>query len=101
MHGTSNTRECFSDCIGLRVIGVLFDALPLGRGDLSPGNKTLVFSDGTGLTVGSNGSYWREPAETITRAVSEQADRLTATKREIADVIALAGSLDEASGVTK
>ena len=91
----SNTRECFSECVGRRIIGVLFHALPVGRRDLAAGTKTLVFDDGTGLTFTGNGAYWQEPADEIARAVAERRRALDAAKNEIADVLALAGALAE------
>lgn len=88
----SNTRECFSSLIGCRVVGVLFDALPIGRRDLSAGTRTLVLDDGRGLTIASNGSYWIENADEIQRAIDAVRERLDATKAEIAGVLKLAGA---------
>ena len=45
----SNTKECFRECVGKKVVGVLFDAMPSGHRDLSRGTKTLLFDDGSGL----------------------------------------------------
>ena len=89
----SNTRDCFRECIGHTVIGVLFDALPIERYDLAKGNKTLVFDDGTGLTFSSSGSYWRENAANIARATAKAEERLRRTQGEIAAVLELAGRL--------
>lgn len=92
----SNTRECFSEFIGQRVIGVLFNALPLGRKDIASGGKTLVFEDGRGLTIAANGTFWVESAADVKRAVQWRQDELNTTRREIADVLKLAGALAEA-----
>ena len=88
----SNTKDCFRECIGKRVKGVLFDALPAGRNDLAAGTKTLIFDDGSGLTIASNGSFWLEAQEEIQRAVSCRLAELEKTKDEIAEVLAAAGS---------
>ena len=90
----SNTADCFRSTVGETVRGVLFDALPLGRRDLACGTKTLIFEGGWGLTISSNGSYWLETKEAITRAVSIQEKRLAALERETRDVLALAGRDD-------
>lgn len=87
----SNTKDCFRYCIGKQVTGVLFDALPLGRCDLSSGTKTMIFEDGTGLTIANNGSFWIESADEIQRAVRSRKEELETTQRELADVLAVAG----------
>lgn len=87
----SNTKECFREVVGKRVTGFLFDALPSSRSDLRDGTKTLVFDDGTGLTIAANGSFWRELSEDVSRAISIKRKELEATKRDIADVLAAAG----------
>lgn len=89
----SNTKDCFKEVIGKSVIGVLFDALPVGRHDLAQGTKTLVFDDGTGLTISSNGSFWRENAEDVKRAIDIKGQELAATKDCIEAVLALAGKV--------
>lgn len=88
----SNTKECFREVIGLRVVGVMFDAMPSHRADLAGGNTTLVFEDGTGLTIASNGSYWRENASDVKRAVEKKKQELTSVQRDLRDVIVLAGA---------
>jgi|WetSurSiteA1Bulk_404760.scaffolds.fasta_scaffold141295_1 hypothetical protein len=75
----------------MRVKGVLFDALPVGRQDLAMGTETLIFDDGTGLTFASNGSYWRESAEHVVRAIDQRKRALREAHSEIAEVLALAG----------
>ena len=90
----SNTKECFSECVGKRVVGVLFGALPVGDRDIASRTKTFVFDDGSGITFSSNGSFWPDSAKDVRRAVELKRDELNATKGEIAGVLALAGSLD-------
>jgi hypothetical protein len=94
----SNTKDCFRACIGKRIKGLLFDALPVGRDDLAAGSKTMIFEDGTGLVIASNGSFWLENEREIQRAVECHRSELEALKREIADVIAVA---DGTKGVRK
>lgn len=85
----SNTKECFSEFIGQELIGLLFDAF----GHDPRGCKTLVFEDGRGLTISSNGSYWIEPVEEIQRAVKKRRRELDRTRGEIEQVLRLAGEL--------
>lgn len=88
----SNTKECFRECVGKRVKGVLFDALPNGgRKDLSNGTKTLIFEDGTGLTFSANGSFWRETNEEVHRAIERVRHELENNKKDIQDVLIAAG----------
>lgn len=91
---TSNTKECFRECIGKRVRGVLFDAMPVGRSDLARGTKTLIFDDGTGLTIGSNGSFWIDSVEEVSRAIRARQRELEDTKAEISEVLAAAGETE-------
>jgi hypothetical protein len=86
----SNTKDCFRECVGKRVKGVLFDALPVDRGCLAAGTKTLIFEDGSGLTITSDGSFWLEDRKEIQRAVDYRRMELEKTKAEIAEVIAAA-----------
>lgn len=88
---TSNTPECFSICIGRKVIGVLFDALPLS-GSQAAGTRTLVFEDGYGLTISSKGSFWTETRDDIAAAIRHKRDELGRTRSEIEQVLALAGA---------
>jgi hypothetical protein len=90
-NATANTDECFSICIGRRVIGVLFDALPVNRRDIAAGTKTLVFEDGYGLTISSAGSFWTEDKDEIARAIRYKREELSKTSAEIEGVLALAG----------
>ena len=95
MSATSNTFECFRDCIGRTVVGVMRDALPASRRDIAEGTKTLVFDDGTGLTVASNGSYWRESKRAIEQAIGMRMRELESAQRDIQDVLEAAGALEE------
>ena len=87
----SNTKECFIECVGKTIKGILFSALPLNDRSLSAGTKTMVFNDGTGLTIASNGSYWPENAENIKYAIEARRKELNVTKSEIGQLLALAG----------
>ena len=90
----SNTRDCFRACIGKRVVGLLFDTLPLGRPDLSAGNKTVIFDDGSGLTISSNGSYWLEVEEHIAEGIKSKKRALELVKQDIQEVVDLANAVD-------
>lgn len=87
----ANTRECFSEFMGQKVVGVLFDALPWSRKDIARGTKTLVFEDGRGLTISSKGTYWIESADDVARAIRRRQDDLAQTERELLGTLALAG----------
>lgn len=101
MSAASNTTECIESLIGHSVIGVLIGALPVGRADLARGTRTLVLDDGTGFTFTSNGSFWRETAEDIRRAVAVVERDLAATKRTLEGVRALAGPVVAAGAVSE
>ena len=89
----SNTKDCFRECVGKKIKGVLFDALPNGgRRDLSNGTKTLVFDDGSGLTISSNGSFWRENVEEVSQAIQRKRADLEDNERDIKDVLTAAGA---------
>lgn len=87
----SNTKDAFRELVGKRIAGVLFNALPLNRADLSAGTKTLVFDDGTGFTVAGNGSFWQESKDEIARAIRWARADLETAKRNIQDVLIAAG----------
>jgi hypothetical protein len=87
----SNTKDCFRECIGKRVKGVLFDAMPIGRLDLARGTKSLIFDDGTALTIGGNGSFWIDGVEEVNRAILIRRKELEDTKAEISEVLIAAG----------
>jgi hypothetical protein len=88
----ANTKDCFRDLIGRRIIGVLFDALPSGGTGVRVGNKTLILDDGTGFTFHSSGSFWQETKEAIDRAIDRQIGELRAAQRDIEEVLAVAGA---------
>ena len=87
----ANTRECFRECLGKTVKGVLFDALPAGRADLARGTKTLIFDDGTGLTFASNGSFWPECKEELQRAIADKHQELLLSQAAIKKALRVAG----------
>lgn len=91
----SNTKECFDEFIGLRVKGVLFNALPQARKDLAAGTTTLVFEDGRGLTFKANDSgfmvWWIESQEDIARAIDAERDALRSAQRRTRELLSMAG----------
>jgi hypothetical protein len=87
----SNSQDCFRVCIGRKVIGVLFDALPIGTRELRAGSKTLIFEDGYGLTISSHGTFWTESADNIRRAIRERESELAAASNEHREVLKLTG----------
>lgn len=91
----SNTRDCFRSCVGKRVTGVLFDALPPRRQDLSRGTKTLIFDDGTALTMASNGSFWVELPSDVRQAIDERQKALEGVQAEICEVLVAAGAREQ------
>jgi hypothetical protein len=91
---TSNTRDCFRACVGKRIKGVLFDAIPAGRKDLSSGTKTLIFEDGSGFTIARNGSFWIDGVEQIKRAILHKREELEVTNAEIKEVLKEAGEME-------
>ncbi len=97
MSTTANTKGCFREFIAQRVVGVLFDALPLGDKGIAAGTKTLVFEDGRGLTITSHGTYWVDGAADIARAADRARLALRAAQIDLAAVIDLAGLLPDAS----
>ncbi len=86
----SNNNGCFTTFIGCRVVGVLKNALPLGRADLACGNRTLVFECGWGLTIANNGSCWIESPSEIESAANKVADHLKETIAALKGVLQLA-----------
>jgi hypothetical protein len=87
----ANTNECFTEFIGRTVVGVMFDAFPPARHDLSAGTKTLIFDDGRGLTISSKGTFWIEREEVVQRAIAKAQHDLDATQKRLGGVLALAG----------
>ena len=94
----SNSKDCLRTQVGKRIIGVLFDALPLGRVDLRAGNKTFVFEDGTGFTFTSKGAFWEESASEVGRALAAKMAELDEHKRTMESVLELAGVHPTPSG---
>lgn len=88
---TSNTRDCFREFVGQRIIGLMFDAMPMSRADLRQGNVHLIFEDGRALTLNRSGSYWIDSAEDVIRALQKNKDRLEQLQRETAEAIAASG----------
>lgn len=89
----SNTKECFREQVGKKVVGVLFDAMPPGRRDIASGTKTLLFDDGSGLTISSKGTFWCEHPEDVKRAIAEAHTALCCNQRDLKDVLDAAGVL--------
>jgi hypothetical protein len=87
----SNTKDCFREFVGQRVKGVLFNALPVGRADLNSGTKTLIFEDGRGLTIASNGSFWIDSKSDIAQAIDVAKDELENIQRDLQDVLEASG----------
>jgi hypothetical protein len=84
---SSNTRECFSEFIGQKIIGVLFN-VPTSRG--RENTKTIVFEDGRGLTI-QNGSFWIEEKEFVAQAIQKRIDELSQVEKELSGLVKLAG----------
>ena len=86
MPATKN--ECFTDCIGKKVIGVLFGV------NGPPGRSTIVFDDGSGLTFDRvTGSVWLELPPHIKATIQRRLEALIATQGEIATVLGVAQTL--------
>lgn len=90
----SNTKDCFRACVGKRITGLLFDTLPLNRTDLSAGSKTIIFDDGSGLTIASNGSFWLESENEVARGIKSKKRALELVKQDIREVVDLAKAAD-------
>ena len=100
-----NTKDCVRDLIGKKVVGVLFNALPIQRDlrprlrrevihrDNEPGTKTLIFDDGTGFTFNSRGAFWKETTKDIARAVERKERELRSIEADIKDVLTVAGEV--------
>lgn len=65
-----NDRNCFDLCVGKRVIGVLFNALPASDYLRAYGTSTLVFDDGSGLTVNRQGDFWIDDRNEVGKAIA-------------------------------
>lgn len=87
----SNTRDCFREFVGQKLVGLMFDAMPMSRADLRQGNVHLIFEDGRALTLNPRGSYWIDSADDVIRALKQNKDRLEQLQRETAEVVAASG----------
>jgi hypothetical protein len=93
----SNTRECFTECVGQKIRGVLFDALPIGRADLARDKVSLVLNDGTALTIGVSSAggflvWWNDSAEEVSRAIAKEKTRLEDTTARLGELLTMAGA---------
>lgn len=86
----SNTKDCFRECIGKHIKGVIFDALPINS-NCSTGTKTLIFEDSSGLTISSHGTFWLEDPKTIQDAIKYRRIELEKTKLDIEEILSLTG----------
>ena len=91
MSPASNTNDCFREFIGQKVVGVLFDALPINGKHHS--SKALIFEDGRALTIYANGSFWVDSKEDVERAIAQKAEQIKRLQAEHAEVLVLAGRL--------
>ena len=87
----ANTRACFEEFVGQKVVGVIFDALPVSYRGLARGTKTLIFEDGRGLTIASNGSYWIDNANELRSAIQRAERELRQTEKNLRGVLSAAG----------
>lgn len=87
----ANTAGCVTDFVGKRLRGVLFNALPVNHKDIAAGTKTLIFEDGRGLTIASNGSFWIDSADDVGRAIRVAEQQLADTRARLEEVLSLAG----------
>ena len=87
----SNTRDCFREFVGQKLVGLMFDAMPMSRADLKAGNAHLIFEDGRALTLSNNGSYWIDSADDVIRALEANKRRLEQLQRETSEVIVASG----------
>ena len=94
MSAAANTKDCFRALVGERIVGVMFDALPLGNKGAANGAKTLVLEDGRGLTITGTGTYWLDSAEDVARAVERARRDLVHAHRELAALVDLAGLVE-------
>lgn len=83
----SNTWDCFRECVGRKIVGVL--RVQDGERNL----KLLIFDDGTGLTLNDNGAYWREASDTVAKFVGREKARLQELHDDLREAL-------EADGLT-
>src|SRR5690348_9943814 len=86
MAAPSNTMEVFDECVGKRVAGVLFGNIR--RAGDQGGRLTLVFDDGSGLTMGTSPSgssavWWIEPPAAIKEAIESQSAALADVQKQL------------------
>lgn len=93
----SNTTECMKECVGRRIVGVLFD---VGRSAEYP-SKTFIFEDGTGFSFASNGSFWQEPSDKIATAINRHLNELRALEATKREILAAAGILADEAGASR
>lgn len=77
----ANTRECFTACVGKRVTSAFFESAPETRYARAWETKTLVFDDGSGLTVAGGMTYLVPPDDMrrfLTRCESDLAKHIDA-----------------------
>lgn len=89
--GASNTRGVIASLVGRKIVGVLTNALPVGRRDLAAGTKTIVLDCGHGLTFANNGSFWLDGKGEVARAIRLLRRDLERTAGEIGELLELAG----------
>ena len=65
--------------------------MPTNRKDLARGTKTLVLDDGTGLTITSTGSYWRENAKEIESGIMVRKAELLKLHAELGESLRAEG----------
>jgi hypothetical protein len=87
----SNTKDCFRECVGKRIKGVVFNSSPINSRELSKGTKTLIFDDNTGLTITANGSFWNESVVDVESIIKNKKDELKKLETEICEVLSIAG----------
>ena len=83
---TSNTDEVFRTFIGCEVKGLLHNTNTEG-GEVI----ILVFACGWGLAFNDNGAHWTESPSDIERILRCSKEDLNATKRELENILELAG----------
>jgi hypothetical protein len=92
----SNTDDCFREFFGLKLVGLIGDVWPLRSQSENTTYKTLIFEDGRGITLSSNGSWWVASKEDVSKAVGTLRNILEKQKKDIEEVAKLAGIINEA-----
>lgn len=83
----SNTWDCFRECVGRKIVGVL---RYYRRGDET---RLLIFDDGTGLSLHYNGSYWRENAAEVRGYVDRRLEEVRRGKEDLEEALRADGVL--------